>query len=150
MVSARGVSVRGAGAAVAAVLVLISACGSGRSVEAYCSVLEEHKTQYLERFDEANEQLADETLEGFVSGLAGGMGAIGDLQQMWEELAEVAPEEIRADVETVRDNYADQLDLAEESATDPLAALGSALMGGLLSSGSWSRVDEWTAENCGP
>ena len=138
--------------ALALALVLAGAglvsCGSTRSVEAYCAAMEKHKARYLQAMDQANTQVSGGDLGGSLSGLAGGVAAIGDLSQMWDELADVAPEEISADVAKVRDSYADGLAASKNSMSDPLGAIGSQLIGGMLASGSMSRVDAWTRQNC--
>ena len=124
------------------------ACGSTRSVEAYCTAMEKHKARYLQAMGQANSEISGGDVGGALTGLAGGVAAIGDLSQMWDELADVAPEEISADVAKVRDSYADGLAASKNSMSDPLGAIGSQLIGGMLASGSMSRVDAWTRQNC--
>ncbi|GAA4473756.1 hypothetical protein GCM10023190_06460 [Enteractinococcus fodinae] len=83
-----------------------------------------------------------------ISGIVTLIAAMGDLNRMWEEAAEVAPEDIQTDVEAVRDAWAQQLETAEKMASDPLGGLASSLMTGITSAGSMQRVDTYTAENC--
>ena len=110
--------------------------------------MEKHKARYLQAMGQANSEISGGDLGGALTGLAGGVAAIGDLTQMWDELADVAPEEISADVAKVRDSYADGLAASKNSMSDPLGAIGSQLIGGMLASGSMSRVDAWTRQNC--
>lgn len=112
----------------------LTAC-SQRSTEAFCSTMEEHKTRYLEAWSQASG-------EGAVAGLVGGASAVGDLKIMWDELAEVAPDEIRPDAEAVRDAWKQQEDAAKNG--DWMGAVA----GGLMNSGSMSRVDQYARENC--
>jgi hypothetical protein len=110
--------------------------------------MEKHKARYLQAMGQANSEISGGDVGGALTGLAGGVAAIGDLTQMWDELADVAPEEISADVAKVRDSYADGLAASKNSMSDPLGAIGSQLIGGMLASGSMSSVDAWTRQNC--
>lgn len=136
-------------AVVLVLAVAMSACGSGRSPEAFCGAMDNHKERYLAAMESATESLGSGSADGAIAGLAGGLAAISDLQAMWNELADVAPEEIRTDVELIRDENQKQLDSAGENLDNPLGALGSALMGGLKTAGAYQRVDEFTRANCG-
>lgn len=144
------VRVRSGSVAVLAVVtaVALTGCAPARSAEAFCGTLEEHKARYTEAMAGAGELVEQGGVEGVVGGLAQSVAAIGDLRTMWSELADVAPEEIRPDVETLRDAYAEQVEAAPGNASDPLSALGSAVMTGLLTSGSTQRVDKYIAANC--
>ena len=128
---ARRFAASAAGLASAA-MVLAACSGTTRSVDSFCSVLDEHKTQYLEQMDAASGQ--------GLAGIATAIGAIGDLKLMWKDLAEVAPADIQTDVEAVRDAWAKQ----EDDAGDWQKVLTTAL----LNSGSMSRVDAYIRENC--
>jgi hypothetical protein len=110
--------------------------------------MQKHKDRYLLAMSDATKQVQKGDTTGVVGGLAATISALGDIQRMWEELAEVAPEDIRADVESVRDTSAKQLDKAQEVAKDPLGSLGSALIDALINSGPIRRVDAWTSANC--
>ena len=67
---------------------------------------------------------------------------------MWEELADVSPDEVKADVERIRDENAKQLEATKDSIDNPLGALGRSLAGGLMVSGSYQRVDAYTKQHC--
>lgn len=131
-----------AGGAALSLIAGVTACAAPRSLEAYCGVIEEHKDRYLGAMSEVN-AAADP-----LSGLAGMVSALGDLSRMWEEAADAAPEEIRTDVEAVRDAWAEQFDAAEQMADNPLAGLAAGLVSGLANAGAVQRVDEYTALNC--
>ncbi len=131
----------------------LPACSSGpeRSVEAYCTTLEQEQERILADFEgqmAAAEGTDDEFL-GALMALGAGLGAIGELEIYADKLAEVAPEEIRVDVEAVATSIEEQNEAAKDAASDPLGALGSALIGSLMSAGSFQRVGEWTYEHCG-
>ncbi|WP_208545134.1 hypothetical protein [Rathayibacter sp. VKM Ac-2760] len=130
-------ALRRAGALTLAILLIggLTACAPQRSAEAFCSTMQKHKDRYLEATSAAQEQ-------GAILGLLGTASAVGDLSNMWKELAEVAPDEIRTDAETVRDAWAEQQENA--GALDWVASLSTAL----FSSASMSRVDAYVRENC--
>lgn len=126
----------------------LSGCGTQRSVKAYCDTMQTHKDRYLQAMSDATEQVRKGDTAGVVGGLAESISALGDIQKMWDELAQVAPDEIRPDVESVRDASAKQLDTAKQAAQDPIGALGSALLDALVNSGPIQRVDTYTREKC--
>ena len=78
----------------------LAACGDGRSVEAFCSTMDEHRTAFTSQMDTAMGQ-------GF-GGLFTAGSAVGDLKHMWSDLSEVAPEDIRQDVESVAEVWTKQ------------------------------------------
>lgn len=112
----------------------LTGCSTGRSVEAFCNTMEKHKRAYLEQMGKAQGAGLD--------GLLKTAGAIGDIKIMWKELAKVAPEDIRADVESVSETWQKQEDRAASG--DWFGSIAT----GLLGSGSLSRVDSYVRENC--
>ena len=138
---------RGAIVAIAATLacVLTAGCGAGRSVESFCSTMDEHKTRYLGAMGQANQALEGGDLLG---GGAQAVSALGDLQRMWEDLAKVAPSDITSDVEAIRDAAEQQLQAAQDAADNPLGAIASGLTSGLMNAGSYTRVDAYVREHC--
>lgn len=115
----------------------LTACGkdtSARSVEAYCTTMVKHRDQYLTAMNNT----------GDLMGLIGAAGAIGDLKNMWVELAKVAPREIQTDTESVRDSWIKLEDAAIEG--DYRTLLGTAL----FNSASLDRVDQYMIDNCDP
>lgn len=127
---------------------MLSGCGTGRSTQAYCDTMQKHKERYVQAMADATKQMQKGDTAGVVGGLAESISALGDIQRMWDELAQVAPEDIRPDVESVRDASAKQLDGAVQAAKDPVSALGSALVSALINSGPMRRVDAYTRKNC--
>ncbi|HQZ84530.1 MAG TPA: hypothetical protein PLB21_02735 [Actinomycetota bacterium] len=135
-------------AAVAVACLMVAGCGADRSPEKFCSVMDKHKDRYLTAMGQATDALGSDTPEGTLAGLSGGLVAIADLQIMWEELADVSPDEVKADVERIRDENAKQLEATKDSIDNPLGALGRSLAGGLMVSGSYQRVDAYTKQHC--
>jgi hypothetical protein len=97
-------------------------------------VVEKHRDRYLLAMSVSD--------AGSLEGLISAASAIGDLQTMWDELAEVAPPDIKADTEAVRDAWEEQMDAAVTG--DFQAILGNAL----LASGPMGRVDAFIKDNC--
>ena len=125
----------------------LSACGgSERSPEAYCRAFYETAAPIRQSYLEADEQMEEDPLGSIVALL----GSPGDLTVIFDSMAEHAPDEIRADTEAARDALEDQQDAIGDALSDPLGALGSSVIGGLTSSGSFARVDEYLAEHCPP
>ena len=130
----RGSRLGSAVVVLAAVTVVATGCAPTRSVEAFCSTMDKHKTTYLEQMNSAD--------SGSLGGLFTAVGAMGDLKIMWDELAAVAPPEIQADVESVAETWKKQEDNASNG--NWLGSLSTAL----LNSGAISRVDTYVRENC--
>ncbi|HEX5982956.1 MAG TPA: hypothetical protein VFY69_01995 [Solirubrobacterales bacterium] len=95
---------------------------------------------------EADERMEEDPLGSIVTLL----GSPGDLTVIFDSMAEHAPDEIRADTEAARDALQEQQDALGDALSDPLGAIGSSVIGGLTSSGSFTRVDEYLAEYCPP
>jgi hypothetical protein len=110
--------------------------GSARSAEAYCGTVAKHRDRYLTSMDAA-------TSSGGLSGLLGGVAAIGDIKNMWIELAKVAPSEIQTDTEAVRDAWKASEDAALKR--DYFGALAAALTNRAAS----QRVNDYIVEECG-
>lgn len=127
-----------------------SACAEPRSPEAFCDVLDTHKERYLTGMEAAQDNVEGGGGVGLLAGSAQAVAALGDLQVMWKDLAEVVPEEIRSDVETIRDTNQQQLDALTDSDGDALSAIASGAVAALATSGSYRRVDAYVRERCDP
>lgn len=103
-------------------------------------------------------------LEAAVAAMLGNFSSAGDsgvdqlmmlitntseANRMMFRLAEVAPEEIRTDMEIARDAWTEALDSTAAGVSDPVGALATMLVSVLKSSTSFARVDSWAATNCG-
>lgn len=131
---------RGLSAFACVVLVLsLTGCGGGggsaRSVKAYCDTVGKYRDRYLTAMDAAS--------SGSLTGVIGGIAAIGDITKMWVDLAKVAPDEIQTDTEAVRDSWKQQQDAAMNG-----NYIG-AITGGILNLGSSQRVEQYIITNCG-
>lgn len=119
----------------------VTACTPTRSVESYCAVMEEHKERYLTATDTAR-------AAGPLSGTVQMASAMADLQAMFRQAAEVAPEEIAHDVEQVAQYWASQEEIAAQAMSNPLAGLMGAVSGAVVNSAALGRVNEYTATHC--
>lgn len=130
--------------------IALTACGSGRSVEAYCDTFFTRGEEFRQRY------LTIDAESDPLSAFAQLAATPRDLATLFGDLADVAPEDIRADTETLRDHFdrqADELgDNAGELLSGPLGALGAVsgdVLAGLSVAPALQRFDGWTAEHCG-
>ena len=126
--------------------VALAGCSDGRSVEAYCAVVAEHKEEYLSLMGQANGMLETQSAEGALGGLFTAANAMSSIRVMFKEMADVAPEEIRTETEEVADAF-DQA--AESAGSFDLGGLASALGVSINSAYSMQKVDEYVEKNCG-
>lgn len=132
-------------AATAGLVASLAACGGPeRSAQAYCRAFYETAAPIRDSYVEANEEIEEDPLSAIVTLL----GSPGDLVVIFDSMAKHAPDEIRADTETARDALKDQQDSLGDVLSDPLGAIGSGVVAGLTSSGSFARVDGYLAEHC--
>lgn len=129
-------------------LVALSGCGLLETEESkkdeFCRTFAEHTDRLQSSLSSAESQMDNpDDLGSMFSGLAQGISAIGDQTVMWDELAATAPDEIKADVEKVRDTTKGM-----SAGGDPVSALAQNLTSGLMSAGSTQRVDEYIDANC--
>lgn len=126
------------GAAPLLLAVTLTGCSSaGGSVEEFCGVVADHKTEYVDAMGAAG-------TSDLFSGLVGAVSAIGNLKVMWADLADAAPAEIRSEVEAVESAWAD---MESAAASGDIAG---ALTGSLLNMKPIESVDAYVVENCGP
>lgn len=86
-------------AAAAGLLVpMLSACGETRNTQLFCQVIEDHQ----ETFDAAANTVGFGELRTDVSEF---QDAFASLEDMWPELAKVAPEPVMYDVDTVNEVF---------------------------------------------
>ena len=128
-----------------AIAVVAAACSEGRSVEAFCDRLHEGERDIKAVAAEAGAQ--DEPLLG----LALLFGAVGEYQSMIEDLADVAPSEIRSDMERARDSFGRQAELASDARglEDFAFAAVSGFIDGLSNRTAFENVDAFASANCG-
>ena len=116
----------------------LSACDGGvaRSVQEYCNTVGKYRDRYLSAMDAANSS-------GGLGGLLGGIAAIGDIKNMWVDLAKVAPDEIQTDTEAVRDAWNQTADAAQKG--DYVGVITTSL----ANSAASQRVEDYITEKCG-
>jgi hypothetical protein len=116
----------------------LSGCGVGsaRSVQAYCNTVGKHRDRYQSAMDTAN-------AAGGWEGLLGGIAAIGDIKNMWIDLAKVAPDDIQTDTEAVRDSWKQAKEASQKG--DYIGAITVAL----TNSAASQRVNDYIVEQCG-
>lgn len=132
-------------AAALALAISLTACGgSTRSPEAYCRAFYETAAPIREHYVEADKEVEKDPLSALVTLL----GAPGDLTVIFDRMAEHAPGEIKADTEEARDSLKKQQESLGEALSNPLGAIGSGLIAGLTSSGSFTRVGNYLQEHC--
>lgn len=122
----------------------LAGCGTERSTAAFCAVQDRHKARYLSAMKSATED------ENLLQAVLKGAVAISDLNQMWQELADVAPEDngLRADAEAVAEFFEKQADRTGEIADNPLKGVVSGLAGALTIAAPLQRVDAFVRESC--
>ena len=133
-----------------ALSVLVSGCAAGgRTPKAFCDTLDKHRVQYETAMAEAQQAVSDGGIAGLFGGATKAVSAITDLQLMWEDLAEVAPDEIAGDVLTIRDDNAELLRKVKDNPTDLLGLAASGLARGMSGSASYERFHAYAIEHCG-
>jgi hypothetical protein len=132
---------------------LVVGCTQSRSHEAFCRTLAEEKQHYRNKYSERQDEIVDRVDEGDLSSLSAALGtsfeAIRDMAVIFDKLEKAAPEEIRPDVETLRDALERQRDALKDLANNPLGALAGSLTSGPVTMGSWERVALYTKQHCG-
>lgn len=153
-------SVGGLGVALLVASTLVAGCGlvpgaeeDERSPEAFCETYWEQKEQFVEKFNERAElsdQIGEEDeLAGVLVALGSGIESIGDAVIIFEHLTDHAPDDIRPDVEAIRDALKKSIENTGDSIDNPLGGLANGLMLSLTTMGSWDRVGKYVVEHCG-
>lgn len=137
-------------AALAAVVLATTAgcsaiTGPQRSQQAFCKTLSDGTAELAGGARKAYQTGETDPLAGLVTAT----GNIGRFEKLLDNLADVAPDEIRSDVVTVRDTMKKSIDKAGDAISDPLGALGGSLLGPLIHSSSFEAVDAYARSRCG-
>ena len=131
---------------------LLTGCARPRSPEAFCRTLAEEKQRYRDKYSERQDQIADRADKGDLSPLSLAMGTVPevveDMAVTFDKLEKVAPDEIRPDVEALRDALERQREALKDLANNPLGALTRSLTTGLVTLDSWSQVSAYAEEHC--
>lgn len=130
-------------------LVGCSGGGDERSAEAFCSTMKSEKQRILAQFEATSSAGSPESLEGALAGAGASIQALGELRTYLHRLSDVAPDEIQAPLEIVKDAYDKQFEQMGDAARNPLGALASGLVGSMATSGQLSELDAYAREHCG-
>lgn len=125
--------------AIAIAVVALAACGSddGRSLAAYCDT-------FWSGARELHATLDAQASDDPVAAVAAVFSSIGDLGVLFDEMARVAPDDIRADTEAIRDA------VRSLPGSGGSGDIVSAIVSGLTSAGSFDRVNAYLRDNCPP
>ena len=105
----------------------------------FCAELDLVEQDAIETGDRISS--TDDPLLGFVAAIAG----LGDLRTFVARLEAAAPPSIAPDLAAIHES----LDPSTAVLTNPVTAIANALVGGLAVSGSYERVDAYSAQACG-
>jgi hypothetical protein len=126
------------------IILLAVGCSPTRSVEAFCANLDDGH-QRLESIS-AEAQRQPSPLASFVVAF----GGLGEYEQLLDDLAESAPEDIRDDMERTRDVFAEQSEPIDDlSASRVLGQLSANISTSLANAPAFMRVDEFATTQCG-
>ncbi|MGH8903608.1 MAG: hypothetical protein ACRDYA_18535 [Egibacteraceae bacterium] len=128
---------------------LLAGCAQPRSREAFCETLVEEKQRYRDTYSERLDQVGRDGDLSLSVALGTSLEALRDVAATFDKLEKAAPEEIRPDVETLRDALQRQRDALNDLADNPLGALAGSLTSGLATMSSWERVSTYVEQNCG-
>lgn len=120
---------------------VVVACSGGRSVEAYCDEVDDGFARMAANTDGSGGGGFDQFLVV--------VSNVGEMNRLLSRLADVAPDEIRSDVEAVADSWERQGEQIGQAASNPLAGLAQIFVDSMLVSASTEAVESWTVANCG-
>lgn len=138
------------GGVVAIVMVVGCSGGQERSTEEFCDTFESEAVRLRDKYESRLSGLDSEAdpLGSLLLAMGSLVEAQGDFVVLLERLERAAPKEISPEVAAARDAMKKQVDAAGESLGDPLGALGTSLITGLASLGSFEQVERFVRENC--
>lgn len=128
----------------AAGALLLSGCGTTRSVAAYCHVF--YGTGAKLRDSYASATYANDPLQALGTILS----APSQLANFLGQLAAVAPMIIEPAVATLQQAFQEEAGEAGGAVSDPLGALFGGLVAGMASEQAAQEVTQWTLAHCGP
>lgn len=126
--------------ATAGLLAASCAGGDERSVEAFCSEVTDGAARMTENVATAGDDAG--------SLLVAALANMGEYSRILDRMAATAPDEIRTETEAAAELWDKQAEAAGDAISNPLAALGSALMSSVLASSQIEALDAYTAANC--
>jgi hypothetical protein len=111
-----------------------------RSTEAFCEVYNQDQQEYTAKYGGQPE-------DGF-DAFGNAVGAMSAWVPMFDRWADHAPDEIRSDVEHIRDSVKSQIDQAGGSADNPLGSLAEMFVTGMMARDSFERLGAFVEANC--
>lgn len=112
----------------------------GRSVEAFCRTWSDEVSRLGDK--------VDMTGQNPLGVLSSGLAAIEELPDALGRVQDVAPEDIAADVSSLRDAAVRLRDATEDGARDPLGTLATAGEAAVANSAAALRVSRYVETNC--
>ncbi len=112
--------------------------GGGSDDDAFCAKVDEIEAELRAQAASFDDVPEDDPFSGLLLLLT----TLGDLGVYMNELADVAPDEIRADMEVVAESF------QQEATTDPMEILAG-IVTNLSHANSFTRVDAYANEHCG-
>lgn len=147
-------------------VMVLTACGGSsgskhdvsnvRTVANFCSHYQSDKSAYLTKYDAEAKSVSEAQQSNPLAGLLGLTGMsfqmLGSVEEMFDDLATVAPSDIQTQVEQVRDSIKKQEDqISNENPTSGgsiISTLLGSLETSLESSDSWQRVGDYVQTHC--
>lgn len=138
------------GGALAGCCTALSACGgSGRSTAAFCSTMLSQQKQILAQMNRTANANSGNGLAHAFDELGASVEGVSALSSYFDALAQVAPPAIEDDANTVAQSYKQELSDASDAASNPLGALGGALMTSMSSSYQMNAMNDFALKHCG-
>ncbi len=135
-----------------AAIACAAACASGpeRSTASFCRTFEREAVALHDKYsaEAAAVDPEGDPLGSLFTATGSLLEAQGDFVVLFDRLGEVAPDDIRPDVEAVHDAFAQQAAAVRGAGSDPLGAIVGGLLAGLQSTGSFDRVQAYIDGNC--
>ena len=123
-----------------------TACGGQtRSAAAFCGVVDQYSAEFKALGDEIQTR---NNANDPLSALAIAFGSLGEVEKFVGDLAHVAPDPVRSDVEIVNGDVQYGIDNAGSAVTGLGGAL-NVLFRTLAHENSYRRIDDYAAANCG-
>lgn len=137
-----------------AMLLAASACGGQESrqqvpsAEEFCRTLTENAAVLRDAPAQLRSLAESSGASRSVSDLAAAAKSFIDLSNLYDDLAQAAPPEIKADVEKVRTTFGD-LRAGADADTTQLAADAREALASLRNSGELQRLNDYASRQCG-
>jgi hypothetical protein len=126
--------------------VLLTGCGSDRSVAAFCSTFQSQATALHAKYTAADQAEQGGSEDGALGGLLTLAQAPGDFTVMFTALDQHAPSDIEPSVAEVLDSLKQSQEAM--SSGNVVGMLVGGLSASLSSGGAWQSVNDYIQQNC--